>query len=70
VATDLKSIRSDADYEKALAEIERLWGANAGTPKGDRLNVLATLVDAWEAEHYPMDPPDPVEADKFRVEQC
>jgi HTH-type transcriptional regulator/antitoxin HigA len=69
MATDVKPIRSEADYEKALAEIERLWGAKAGSPKGDRLDVLATLIDAWEAEHYPMDPPDPVEAIKFRMEQ-
>src|SRR5216117_2261525 len=55
--------------EVALAEIERLWGAPAGTPEGDRLDILATLVDAYENEHYPMDPPDPIEAIKFRMEQ-
>lgn len=69
MATDVKPIRSEADYEAALAEIERLWGAKAGTPKGDRLDVLATLIDVYEAEHYPMVPPDPVEAIKFRMEQ-
>jgi HTH-type transcriptional regulator/antitoxin HigA len=52
-----------------LAENERLWGAKAGTPKGDRLDVLATLIDAYESQHYPMDPPDPIEAIKFRMEQ-
>jgi HTH-type transcriptional regulator/antitoxin HigA len=46
-----------------------LWGAKSGTPKGDRLEVLATLIDAYQAEHYPMEPPDPVEAIKFRMEQ-
>ena len=66
---NLKPIRTDADYEVALAEIERLWGALAGTPEGDRLDILATLVDAYENEHYPMDPPDPIEAIKFRMEQ-
>lgn len=66
---ELKPIRTKADYEEALAEVERLWGAKSGTPKGDRLDVLATLIDAYEAEHYPMDPPDPVEAIKFRMEQ-
>ena len=66
---NLKPIRTDADYEVALAEIERLWGAPAGTPEGDRLDILATLVDAYENEHYPMDPPDPIEAIKFRMEQ-
>lgn len=66
---EVKPIRSKADYRKALKEIERFWGAKSGTPAGDRLDVLATLVDAYEAEHYPMDPPDPVEAIKFRMEQ-
>lgn len=66
---DLKPIRTEADYEAALAEIERLWGAPAGAPEGDRLDILATLVDAYENEHYPMDPPDPIEAIKFRMEQ-
>ena len=65
----LKPIRSEADYDAALAEIERLWGARAGTVEGDRLDILATLVDAYENEHYPMDPPDPIEAIKFRMEQ-
>lgn len=67
--TDLKPIRSEEDYEEALAEVERLWGAPAGAPGGDRLDILATLIDAYEARHYPMDPPDPVEAIKFRMEQ-
>ncbi|MBL0898259.1 MAG: transcriptional regulator [Reyranella sp.] len=66
---DVKPIRCEADYEAALAEVERLWGARAGTPRGDRLDVLATLIDAWENEHHPMDPPDPIEAIKFRMEQ-
>src|SRR5438445_12565603 len=68
-ATEIKPIRTKRDYEAALTEIERLWGAKADTPEGDRLNVLATLIDAYETEHYPMDPPDPVEAIKFRMEQ-
>jgi HTH-type transcriptional regulator / antitoxin HigA len=68
-ATEIKPIRTKRDYEAAVAEIERLWGAKADTPKGDRLDVLATLIDAYEAEHDPMDPPDPIEAIKFRMEQ-
>jgi HTH-type transcriptional regulator/antitoxin HigA len=52
-----------------LVEVERLWGSKSGTPKGDRLDVLATLIDAYETEHYPMESPDPVEAIKFRMEQ-
>ncbi|MFN0192060.1 MAG: type II toxin-antitoxin system HigA family antitoxin [Aestuariivirga sp.] len=63
--SDIEPFRSERDYEKALAEVEKLWGAASGTAKGDRLDVLATLIDAYEAEHYPMDPPDPAEAIKF-----
>src|SRR6202165_5257925 len=69
MAGELKPIRSKSDYKKALAEVERLWGARSGTPAGDRLDVLATLIDAYETEHYPMDPPDPIEAIRFRMEQ-
>lgn len=69
MAADVKPIRTKAGYRAALAEIERLWGAKLGSPRGDRLDVLATLVDAYEAESYPIDPPDPIEAIKFRMEQ-
>ncbi len=69
MTTDLKPIRTKADYKAALAEVERLWGAKSGTPKGDRLDVLATLIDAYETQHYPMDPPDPIDAIQFRMEQ-
>ena len=69
MTTDLKPIRTKADYKAALAEVERLWGARSGTPKGDRLDVLATLIDAYETQHYPMDPPDPIDAIQFRMEQ-
>ena len=69
MTADLKPIRTEADHEAALAEAERLWGAKSGTPKGDRLDVLATLIEAYEAKHYPMDPPDPIEAIRFRMEQ-
>lgn len=55
---DVKPIRSEADYEAALREVERLWGAKLGTPQGNRLDVLATLIDAYESEHHPIDPPD------------
>jgi HTH-type transcriptional regulator/antitoxin HigA len=50
-------------------EVEGLWGAKLGTPKGDRLDVLATLIDSYEQAHHPMDPPDPIEAIKFRMSQ-
>src|SRR5437870_11654871 len=66
---NVKPIRTKRDYELALRELERLWGAKSGTPEGDRLDVLATLIDAYEAAHFPMDPPDPIEAIKFRMEQ-
>jgi HTH-type transcriptional regulator/antitoxin HigA len=66
---EVRPIRSEADYEAALAEVERLWGAESGTRDGDRLDVLATLIDAYESEHHPIDPPDPIEAIKFRMEQ-
>jgi HTH-type transcriptional regulator/antitoxin HigA len=66
---DIHPIKTEADYERALGEIERLWGAAANTPKGDKLDILLTLVEAYEQAHYPIDPPDPVEAIKFRMEQ-
>ena len=69
MVAEVRPIRTKRDHEAALKEVERLWGAKAGTPEGDRLDVLATLVDAYEAEHYPIDPPDPIEAIKFRMEQ-
>ena len=69
MATELKPIRTKADYKSAMAEVERLWGARSGTPKGDRLDVLVTLIETYEARHFPMDPPDPIEAIAFRMEQ-
>lgn len=66
---DVRPIRTRRDYEAGLAEVERLWGAKSGTPAGDRLDVLATLIDAYEAAHHPMDPPDPIDAIEFRIEQ-
>lgn len=64
----LKPIRSDADHSAAVAEIEALWDAEPGTPEHDRLEVLGTLVDAYEASRWPIDAPDPVEAIKARME--
>ena len=55
--TELKPIRTNADYEAALAEVERLWGAKSGTPKGDRLDVLATLIDVYEARTFRLTAP-------------
>jgi HTH-type transcriptional regulator/antitoxin HigA len=69
MAGEIKPIRTQADYDEALSDVARLWGARSGTRDGDRLDVLATLIDNYEAQHYPMDPPDPIEAIKFRMEQ-
>jgi HTH-type transcriptional regulator/antitoxin HigA len=66
---NLKPIKTDADHAAALREITRLWGAKEGTADGDRLDILATLVEAYEEARFPMDLPDPIEAIKFRLEQ-
>ena len=66
---EVKPIRSEGDYERALSDLAALWGSSSGTPEGDRLEVLATLIDAYEISHHPMDPPDPIEAIKFRMDQ-
>jgi len=65
---DIKPIKNDADYEAALEEIERLFNAEPDTPEGDRLKVLVTLVEAFEAKHYDIPPPDPIEAIKYYME--
>jgi HTH-type transcriptional regulator/antitoxin HigA len=65
---DRIAVQSEADYEAALAEIERLFDAAPNTPENDRLDVLTTLVEAYEAQHYPIPEPDPVEAIKYYME--
>jgi HTH-type transcriptional regulator / antitoxin HigA len=65
----IKPIKTERDYQKALKEIEKLWDAKPNTAKGDRLDVLVTLVEAYEQKHYRIDPPDPIESIKFRMEQ-
>ncbi|MGA2046799.1 MAG: transcriptional regulator [Terracidiphilus sp.] len=65
----LRPIKTEADHEAALLEIERLWDAEESTADGDRLEILTTLVVAYEEAHFPMDMPDPIEAIKFRLEQ-
>ena len=65
----IKPIKTESDHAAALREIERLWGADEGTAGGDRLEVLTTLVEAYEQAHFPIDAPDPIEAIKFRLEQ-
>src|SRR5271169_1594688 len=66
---EIKPIRTAEDYDTVLRRIETLWDASHGTPDGDELDVLVTLAEAYEREHYPIDLPDPVEAIKFRLEQ-
>jgi HTH-type transcriptional regulator/antitoxin HigA len=65
----LKPIKTEDDHEAALRAIERLWEAEEGTPEADSLEILTTLVEAYEEERFPMDMPDPIEAIKFRLEQ-
>lgn len=68
---DIHPIRTDADYKATLAEISALMESDPdlGTPEGDRLDILTTLVQAYEAKHFSIGAPDPVEAIKFRMEQ-
>lgn len=66
---EIKPIRTKADYRAALKKIEALMSAERDTPDGERLDVLVTLVEAYEKRHYPLDLPDPVEAIRFRMEQ-
>jgi HTH-type transcriptional regulator/antitoxin HigA len=68
---EIRPIHTDADYRATLREIAVLMESDPvlGTTKGDRLDILSTLVRAYEARHFPITPPDPVEAIKFRMEQ-
>ena len=63
----IEPIKNHRSYRLALKEIEGLMMAKRNTPEGDRLDVLVTLVEAWERKHYPMDLPDPVEAIKYHM---
>jgi HTH-type transcriptional regulator/antitoxin HigA len=65
---NIKPIKTKADYRAAIKDIEGLMTARANTPEGERLDVLVTLVEAYERKHYPMELPDPIEAIKFRME--
>jgi len=66
---EINPIKTDADYQAALKEIETLMMSELGSPEGEKLDVLVTLVEAYERKHYPLDLPDPVEAIKFEMEQ-
>jgi HTH-type transcriptional regulator / antitoxin HigA len=65
----VRPIKNESDYKTAMRRIEALWGAPLATPEGDELEILATLAEAYERQHHPLDLPDPVEAIKFRLEQ-
>ncbi len=65
----IRPIRNDSDHESALKRIQALMSAKPGTDDGDELDVLATLVDAYEAQQFPIESPDPIEAIRFRMEQ-
>jgi HTH-type transcriptional regulator / antitoxin HigA len=69
MAMVLTPIRTEAEYETAMAEVATLWGAATHTPSGDRLDLLATQIDAYEAKHHAISAPDPVKAIAFRREQ-
>ena len=66
---DIKPIKTKADHRAALKRVEQLWDAKPKTPEGDELDILATLISAYEEEHFPIAAPDPIEAIKFRMDQ-
>ena len=66
---DVQPIRNDRDHARTVRQIEKLWGAKKGSPAARKLEVLVTLVDVYEAKHHVIDPPDPIEAIRFRMEQ-
>jgi HTH-type transcriptional regulator/antitoxin HigA len=65
----IKPIKTEEDYQFSIRRIEELWGAKKDTPQGDELDLLVTLVESYELKHYPIAPPDPIDAIKFRMEQ-
>ena len=66
---EIKPIRTETEYEEALAQIDAIFDAQFGTPEGDLLELLTILVEAYEEEHYPISPPDPIEAIEFHMER-
>ncbi len=66
---DIKPIKTDVDYRAALKETETLMTAKPDSPEGEKLDVLVTLIEAYEAKHYPLDLPDPIEAIKFEMDR-
>lgn len=66
---NIKPIRTEQDYKNSITRIEELWGAKRDTIEGDELDLLITLVESYEMKHFPIAPPDPIDAIKFRMEQ-
>ena len=66
---EIRPIKTEQDYNDSIKRIEELWGAKKDTPQGDELDLLVTLVESYEMKHFPIAPPDPVDAIKFRMEQ-
>ena len=66
---NIRPIKTERDYKAVLRRVDELWNSPQGSPEEDELTVLATLIDAYEEEHYPVNLPDPIEAIKFRLEQ-
>lgn len=66
---EIRPIRSRADYRAALKTVDRLWDAEPGTPAGDRVEVLVTLIEAYEGKHFPIEAPDPIAAIEFMMAQ-
>ena len=66
---NIKVIKSEKDYQQALKRLEVIFDAPINSPEGDEAEILSLLIEKYEEEHYPIDPPDPIEAIKFRMEQ-
>ena len=66
---NINPIKTEQDYDDTLKRINELWGSKEDTPEGDEFEILFTLVEAYERDHYPISPPHPIEAIKFRLDQ-
>ena len=66
---EIRPIKTEKDYQNAIGRIEELWGSKKDTAQGDELDLLITLVENYEIKHFPIAPPDPIDAIKFRMEQ-
>lgn len=66
---NIKPIRNDEDLHEAFERLESIYQAEEGTPEADEMEILVTLIEAYENKHYPITPPDPIEAIKFRMDQ-